>query len=689
MLDARVKYLLLFLIIVTPTAVAVAVQEQKPDQQNTLVAIENLKKKVAANPNDVVAHTELGHLWFDIQRYDEAEKSYRRARELNPRDFNLIRYLATALHNQGQKDEAIRYYRDYLTADPTSAHKKEIETRIRGLESITQQALLGNLLVYAAENGNLSYVNSLIAKGADVNFHDPYYRYKKPLNMAAAKGHLSVVETLLAQGAKDEEGAALVAAYSGGHSEVEKLLERLAPKPLTAEIADRFMYAALSKGDARRFASVVDLVSQKERDDFLLYALSHSDKQPLEIVRVLLDKGANINQPSNSKTALMHAADKGYTEIVNLLLAKGAQVNAQTDDGTALMEAVTSGHTEIVKVLLAAGADIKAVHRMGDQVLIMAARQRSYRNPTAVPNAEIVEQLLAHGADPNARGEWGRTALMLANTSAKVKLLVAKGANVDAKDEYGRTALMQAASRGESDTVSALLDSGADVNAVDNKGLNALLYSLDEENMAHGEEHKTLPVRRAEVARRLLLSKSIDVNAQNSDGETALMRAVRLENVDVIKSLLAKGADVNRSDVFGDTAIIVAYEMGNAEVQKLLPVTSLQSKPKNVLNAFLRAAIAKKDEAKVNELLNAGADPNHEYGISYNHKRIKRTVLILAAGVGHPGIVQALLNKGANVNAQGLIYGSESGLQYGTALEAAEQSKHVEAAALLKKVRQD
>jgi uncharacterized protein len=681
MRHVRVGCFLFLLLAVTPTALATAVQQQ--------AAIDSLKKTIAANPNDVDAHTKLGNLLFDIQRYDEAEKSYRRVLELNPKDSNMLRSLGSVLHNQGKKDEAVRYYREYLSTNPDTKVKTEIEARIRWLESIPGPTLLGHLLIYAAEAGDLYNLNTLIAKGADVNFHDPYYRYKSPLNMAAAKGHVPVVETLLARGAKDEEGAALVAAYSGGHTELESLLERLAPKPLTPQIAERFMYAALGKSDAQRLASVVDLVSRKERDDFLLYALSRADKEPLKIVRVLLDKGANVNQPTNSKTALMHAANKGYKEIVNLLLARGAQVNAQTEDGTALMQAVTSGHAEIMKILLAAGADVKAVHRMGDQALIMAAEQRSYSKPAAVPNAEIVELLLAHGADPNARGEWKRTALMLANTAAKVKLLVAKGAEIDVTDEYGQTALMQAASRGEPEVVSALLDSGANVNATDNKGLNALLYSLDDENIAHGEDHKTLPARRLEAARRILLSKSLDVNTQNADGETALMRAVRLENVDAIKLLLARGADVNRSDVFGDTASTIAYAKSNVEIETLLPLPLSKRQPANVLNAMLRAAIEKKDEPKVKELLAAGADPNHEYGISYHHKKIKRTVLILAAGVGHPGIVQALLNKGANVSAQGLIYGSESGLKYGTALEVAERSNHAEVARLLKKVRQD
>lgn len=451
----------------------------------------------------------------------------------------------------------------------------------------------------------------------------------------------------------------------------------------------RQLYESFNKGDVQGFASLVDSIDQKQRDEFLLYVLSQSKESPIAFVRVLLDKGAAVNQPTRYKTALMYAAVEGYADVVTLLLAKGAEVNVITDEGTALMEAVKGGHAETMKLLLAAGADVKAVNRNGEQALMIAARQRSYSTPATEPNPEIVPLLLAHGADPNAKSQWGETALMFANTAAKVKLLAAKGADLEAKDQEGKTALMKAAARGDVGVAVALVESGANVNAVDSKGTNALLYSLDSENFAHDDERATLPGRRLEIAKRLLLAKSLDANAQNTDGETALMRAVRIENVETIKSLLAHGADANRSDVFGDTAVSLAYASGNAAIEHLLPVPAFKGQSGNLLNAFLRAAIGRKDEAKVRELLTAGADPNHEYPIGYAHKTIKNRVLVVAASLGETGIVQLLLNKGADINAKGLISGSEHGLNYGTALEAAERANKPEVVALLRNVRQD
>ena len=387
------------------------------------------------------------------------------------------------------------------------------------------------------------------------------------------------------------------------------------------------IYTTITNGDSKKFAAFLEAGAVKNLDELLLYLTSQREKPTLEMVQLLIDKGARVNQQVRYKTALMGAASEGHFEIAKLLLAKSAEVNAQTDEGTALMMAVRGGHAAIVKLLLDAGAEVNRKHRTGSTALIMSAT-RSVRElnpprgtPLPPPSPEIMKLLLAKGADANLSGAFGRTALMEADAAAKVKLLLDHGAQVNAKDEEGQTALMRAVDRNEAAVVDALLQAGADASAL------------------------------------------------NENGETLLIRAASLGAVEIVKSLLACGADVNHTDALGNTAYIVAYEKDHVAIQELLK--SRRPATQATRNAFLRAAVAKKDSVKVGELLKAGADPNYEYSIGHDHKDIKSTVLILAARVGDVEVVRILLDAGANPSVKGLVQGSERGLKFGTALDAA------------------
>ena len=369
-------------------------------------------------------------------------------------------------------------------------------------------------------------------------------------------------------------------------------------------------------------------------------------------------------------------------ETVRLLLSKGADVNTRTDDGTALMMAVRWGHAEIVKLLLDAGAQVDARHRLGYSALMRSASRSIPEmnpprgQPLPPPSAEIMSLLLAKGADVNFLGRDGETPMMEANTAEKVRLLVTRGAQVNTTDKEGRTALMHAVNRGEVEVVEALLQAGADASVVNREGTTALMYALQKPSPYNPQETAKLTKRRIEAARLLLLRGKIgDVNAPDENGETLLMRAVNLGETELVKALLDRNADANRSDVLGTTSVILAYEKNETAIQELLNGKAKQRQPQPVLNAFLRAAIGKKDQAKVKELLKGGADANHEYAIGYDHPNIKRTVLILAAQIGDVAIVQMLLAAGANVDAKGLLHGSEHGLEYGTALDAAKNAE--------------
>lgn len=408
----------------------------------------------------------------------------------------------------------------------------------------------------------------------------------------------------------------------------------------------RFLHDAIRAGNTEHFAVLVEAGAGvgKDIDEFLLYLISQRETPTVGMVELLIAKGARVNQPVRYNTALMHAAWEDHFDIAKFLLAKGAEVNAQTDDGTALMKAVRRGNPKMVKLLLDAGADVNAKHRTGNSPLIMSA-DRSFlevnakpQNPAPPASSEIMSLLLARGADPNGVGQFGRTPLMEANSVAKVRLLLARGARLNAKDEAGGTALTRAVDRGDVALVEVLLKAGAE-----------------------------------------------GLNAQNEDGETLLMRAVRAGKTDLAKLLLAHGADAAVVDVLGDTVSVLAYEKGLSEIEALARGAHPVEMTPAVKNAWLRAAVAKKDELKVKELLTVGADANHQYAIGYRHPKIKTTVLIDAAKLGHAGIAQLLLAHGADPTVEGLLYGSEHGLKYGTALDAAEASKNAEVVALVRK----
>ena len=104
---------------------------------------------------------------------------------------------------------------------------------------------------------------------------------------------------------------------------------------------------------------------------------------------------------------------------------------------------------------------------VGARLALAAAAGRVYQ----------VEDLLAQGADVNARSSAGRPALVMAafyGNQHTLKLLLAAGADVNAADNLGNTSLMEAASQGHLQIVSSLLLAGGDVNQKNHAGVSVL-----------------------------------------------------------------------------------------------------------------------------------------------------------------------------------------------------------------------
>ena len=136
-------------------------------------------------------------------------------------------------------------------------------------------------------------------------------------------------------------------------------------------------------------------------------------------VRELLDSGEdpNTREYYTNLPALIRASEYGHTEIVRLLLDRGADINSQNDSGdTALIIKSKHGKVDMAEFLLDCGADPNIKNIKGDTALMSAAR---YSNSILVlaevaDYTKVVELLLFHGADPNIRNNYGKTALIIA-----------------------------------------------------------------------------------------------------------------------------------------------------------------------------------------------------------------------------------------------------------------------------------
>lgn len=133
--------------------------------------------------------------------------------------------------------------------------------------------------------------------------------------------------------------------------------------------------------------------------------LAAAKKSP-EIVKILLEAGANVNGTTSIRAMPLHnAAGQDSPEIVKILLEAGAHVNAATGlRATPLHNTAerTRGHClEIAKILLEAGADVNAQDHRGATPLHTAAFRY---------NSEMVKILLEADADPRIKNRGGQTA---------------------------------------------------------------------------------------------------------------------------------------------------------------------------------------------------------------------------------------------------------------------------------------
>lgn len=219
-------------------------------------------------------------------------------------------------------------------------------------------------------------------------------------------------------------------------------------------------------------------------------------------------------------TALMEASMDGHVEVARLLLDSGAQVNMPTDSfESPLTLAACGGHVDLAMLLIERGANIEEVNDEGYTPLMEAAREG---------HEEMVALLLSQGTITVDISLF-ETKRCNYTTNDSTSLYFDTGANINAQtEETQETALTLACCGGFSEVADFLIKAGADIEL----GASTPLMEAAQEG------HLDLV--------RYLVESTADVHTQTQTGDTALTYACENGHTDVADVLLQFGADLVR-----------------------------------------------------------------------------------------------------------------------------------------------
>ncbi len=285
--------------------------------------------------------------------------------------------------------------------------------------------------------------------------------------------------------------------------------------------------------------------------------------------------------------AMFAAIVDGNTEKVKNLIGEGLDLNAFDDEGyTPLAMACVQSETEIIRLLLDSGAAIDQANHFGWTPLMQACLNYS-------GDISPISELLANGANVNARNIGGETALMRImgqNKIPLVKFLLEHGAQVDEIAHNDRNNLILAMANGWREEAELLLNAGADPNFTHPADFyTPLMYAVKNgwadfaaQLLAKGADLESTTAEKQETALtlaaqmgvsgacRFLLEKGANPNHQNRHGLTALFWASQNGNTQIVGDLLAKSANTELADETGQTPLMIAITTGHVEIVKLL-----------------------------------------------------------------------------------------------------------------------
>ncbi|WP_240906297.1 ankyrin repeat domain-containing protein [Thermomonas sp. HDW16] len=513
-------------------------------------------------------------------------------------------------------------------------HKARVDARdARGRSALHEAAFAGHAGIVAA----------LLDAGADVHARDGEGR--TPLLDSARNAALPALDALMEAKADpracDGTGANALHLAVAAEAPSAALVKRLLELGVDAQAQDA---EGRSVVDVAAAAGRWTLVSALDPQRDLPVAMDEDDgtapdRPPQLLLRERLLEGVGGRELAPLAALLGTAEMNGLlcdAEIaaeparIEWLLRHGAQAEARVPGAPLPVAAALARGTDGMQALRALFAHGASPAGGGGFANWLAA---CHAQPTKDPRAQrFALELLERGADPFAPSSAGDPPLALAvrlQWTQLLQRLVAHGVDLDARDSHGMSALHLAAALGREDELKRLVAAGAapDRRAADGQTPLGVALAAGRRDLAdwldwRGWRLPRRPLQASDVpaaalvgdtdAVRRLLDFGLPVDAVDSQGCSALLRAAGGGHRALVDLLLARGANPGLAANTGATPLSAAVSMRQAEI--------------------------------VDHLLDAGAGLEQRLPGEV-------TVLMLAAALGLPELVSRLLQAGADLHA--------------------------------------
>ena len=499
------------------------------------------------------------------------------------RDGGLARTLLDAGAQVGAGTRIGQYTALHMAAEAGAGEVVEV---LLGAGADPERAILvgggARPLHFAAGSGDVRTVTALVAAGADIDATEESWG-QTPLIFAASKGRTAAVRALLEAGADPAVHTRVMdVATRAVYDRIERSERnrRLAAgEPWGPEVAEQ---VRREQEEATR-RERAEAASAEEAETRMI-----EEPEPLSYGELVGGHGG--------LTALLHAAREGHAATALALLEAGADVDqASAGDGTTpILMATINGHYDLAMRFLELGADPTLASHAGATALF-AAINTHWAPKSRYPQQhiymqqdhtylEVMEKLLAAGADPNVRltrhlwfmsynfdllqiDSRGATPFWRAAYALDVeamRLLVAHGA--DPAIPTAKVPSRRFGGRGGDDEPDP---SGLPPVPV---GGPAVYPIHAASGVGYGQgfaanAHRHVPDGWLPAVRYLVEELGADVNARDLEGYSPVHHAAARGDNELIRYLVERGADVTFVSRRGQTTA----DMANGPVQRIQP----------------------------------------------------------------------------------------------------------------------